>query len=477
MNRFWRIAVVLAALCVALAAMAACASAAKPHGGGAPKQKPAAGVDKSFGVGGVAKIATGGSQGPAQMALGSNGRVYVLQAPLLLAFEADGKPARGFGNNGRVRIEGASGYLGVSGLTVDSEGRILVVGTTNTPAGAREQATNPSATEPWNSALPPIDEATVVRFDEDGKRDPSFGNAGEVDTTFGLPRPTGALGAGIEYPAPVVIGTTISVDRQDRPVVGGNFYTAAYACGAADDISAPYTARLTASGAVDTSYAGGKGYSIVGPNGSVQALTETPEGGVATLSAGRPCGPREDPEASTFVSLTEEGLPSPTLDPARPTMYTTMIYTTPMFAVDSKGRFLFGQIDGPYPGGTVTLSRLLPSGAFDTSFGSNGGVPLLKGVTDPGAIAVDAKDRTVVAQSEMGRPYGPRVVRYTAAGKRDWKFGRKGLLEGPVANDEKGTITSMAIDGKGRIYTAGYVESKSLKTGHGIQITRFLPGK
>jgi hypothetical protein len=35
-------------------------------------------------------------------------------------------------------------------------------------------------------------------------------------------------------------------------------------------------------------------------------------------------------------------------------------------------------------------------------------------------------------------------------------------------------MTSVALDGRGRIYTARLVESKSLKTGHGIQITRFL---
>jgi uncharacterized delta-60 repeat protein len=309
----------------------------------------------------------------------------------------------------------------------------------------------------------------VGRYLEDGSPDTTFGTDGEVDTTFGLPRPTGQPGKTVEFERALVEATALTVDPQNRPVVGGSYSSAIYFCGYVNEHPVPFVGRLTTTGAVDTSYAS-KGY-IAGGEGSILGLAETPEGGVATLSNSRSCGPRSDLLESVFDVLTESGDQSPILDPARPRMYTGA-----GIVVDSKGRSLLIQYDNPYSEAPVNLMRLQPSGAVDTSFGFGGGIPLTGDVTSPGAITVDAKDRTLIAGSGIQHPYGPRLVRYTAAGKRDWKFGHKGLVEGPIADDKRGGVSALAIDGKGRIYAAGWVESKVLKTGHGLQITRFLPG-
>lgn len=468
MARFWRLLAILSTLCVASAAMAVAASGARPSGDkGKSKQAPAQ-IDKKFGTKGVAKIATGGpyAEKGVRMALGPNGRVYALQANLLLAFEADGKPARDFGDNGRLRIESTHGEIQATGLAVDSRGRILVSGTITLYPFRPDPSSRP---EPQTYVYSWLHEAFVSRYLEDGSPDSAFGDGGEADTTFGLPRPTGQPGSGVEFERPMVEATTLAVDPQDRPVAGGNYSSAIYFCGYVNEHPVPFVGRLTATGAVDTSYAG-KGY-VAGGEGSVLALAETPQGGVSTLSNSRSCGPRSDPLESVFDNLTESGDQSPVLDPARPRMYTGS-----SIAVDSKGRSLLIQYDNPYTETPVNLVRLQPSGAVDTSFGFGGGIPLKGDVTSPGAIAVDAKDRTLVAGSGIQHPYGPRLVRYTATGRRDWRFGAKGLLEGPIVNDKRGGVNALAIDGKGRIYAAGWVESKTLKTGHGIQIVRFLPG-
>jgi hypothetical protein len=203
----------------------------------------------------------------------------------------------------------------------------------------------------------------------------------------------------------------------------------------------------------------------------MMALAETPDGGVSTVNQTRSyCVEHPALELSTFDTLTENGDQSPVLDPARPKLAGSPI------AVDSKGRSLLFQPSESSPEAPPILQRLQPSGMVDSSFGFGGGIPLKGDVTSPGAIAVDAKNRTLIAQSYIQHPYGPRLVRYTAAGKRDWKFGEKGLLEGPIVNDKRGGVDAIAIDSKGRIYAAGWVESKTLKTGHGVQIARFLPG-
>jgi uncharacterized delta-60 repeat protein len=449
MTRFWRIAAVLSALCVVLAAMAVGASAAKLSGGKGTKKAKATGarVDTSYGSKGVAKIATGGkyAEGKVHMALESDGRSYALQGNLLLAFEPNGKPARDFGNNGRLRITSDRGELSPADVAVDSQGRVLVDGG--------------FLPYPFSQGQ---DEVFVDRYLPDGSLDPAFGNDGEATTTFGAPLSTAPSGGYAHIRA-----TTLGVDPEERPIVGGAYASAVNYC------HYQYTSlvgRLTTSGTLDTSY-GGKGYVAEG-KGEVKALSETPEGGVVTLSVGIYCGAREEIEPSTFASLTESGEPNPAVGPTP----VTLQYNDLNIAVDSRGRSLVVQSSNPYTEEPLLLTRLLSSGVVDASFGSRG-VSLGKEVTPPGAIAVDAKNRTLVVQSAMQHPYGPRLVRYTAAGRLDPKFGHDGLLEGAVVNDKRGGVNAMAIDAKGRIYTAGWVESKTLKTGHGIQITRFLPGK
>jgi uncharacterized delta-60 repeat protein len=469
MTRFWRLVAILSALCVASAAMAVGASGATTSGGkGKAKQAPAQ-IDKRFGVKGVAKIATGGpyAEKRVQMALGPNGRVYALQANLLLAFEADGKPARDFGDNGRLRLESTHGEIQATGLVVDSWGRILISGTITLYPFRRNPSSQPESRS-WGYSW--LHEAFVSRYLEDGSPDSTFGDGGEADTTFGLPRPTGQPGSGVEFEHPMVEATTLAVDPQDRPVVGGAYVDAVLPCAYDTERHASFTARLTATGAPDASYAG-KGY-VTGPNGTVHALAATPGGGVATLSSGTAfCAMHEFSEPTTFDVLTENGDQSPGLDPGRPRFYGGAPMT-----IDSKGRAVMFQAAGGFSEEPLRLLRLLPNGAVDTSFGFGGGIPLKGDVTSPGAIAVDDKDRAWVADSGIQHPYGPRLVRYTAAGKRDWKFGDKGLLEGPIVNDKRGSVDALAIDGKGRVYAAGWVESKTLRTGHGIQIVRFLPG-
>jgi uncharacterized delta-60 repeat protein len=468
MNRLWRVAMLVAALCVALASVAVGAGAAKPNADkGKKKPKPAAvRLDPSFGRNGVAKIATPlppsgtGLGDGVQMAFAPGGRVYALQGLLVLAFEPDGKPARDFGKNGRVKIESAHGEVKPTGLAVDSRGRVLVSGTiTLTPFRTDPPIPANAETIGYTS----VHEAFVIRYLEDGNLDPTFGSGGEADTTFDLPRPTGQPGKGVEFERPLLEATALTVDPQDRPVVGGTYSSALYFCGYQNEHPVPFVGRLTATGTVDTAF-GGKGY-VAGGEGRILALARTPEGGVATLSNSRSCGPRSDVLKSVFDALAEGGDQAPALDPTRPTMYTGST-----IAVDSEGRTLLIQFGDPYSERPLNLVRLLPSGAVDTSFGFGGGIPLQAPVTYAAAMTVDGKDRTLIAGP------GTTLARYTAAGKRDWKFGRKGVVNQGGAGNETTQNTAVATDGRGRIYAAAWVKSSSLKTGFGIQVARFLPG-
>ena len=102
--------------------------------GSAAAAGTSAGLDPSFGNGGRITAAVAGARyGAASvqgMALSPDGRTYVLAHSVVLAFEADGQPAAGFGKGGRVKVEPA-GAEGVTGLAVDSQGLVSVVDSNN----------------------------------------------------------------------------------------------------------------------------------------------------------------------------------------------------------------------------------------------------------------------------------------------------------------------------------------------------------
>jgi hypothetical protein len=308
-----------------------------------------------------------------------------------------------------------------------------------------------------------LTEAFVTRLLPNGTHDPSFGPGGEVDTTFNLPQPTGKPGTGVEYEHALVEANTLTLDKQGRPVVGGGFIDTAYFCGDINDRVTAFTGRLTTSGDLDTSYAG-KGYAT-GTEGAIRGAAPTPEGGVATLNWATPfCALHGFPTQSTFGALTENGDMSPGLDPARP-----RFYSSAAIAVDSRDRALMIQEGDPFSEEPGTLLRLLPSGTVDTSYGFGGGIPLTKPIDGAGALTVDGQGRAIVAHEGM-------LARYTAAGRKDSAFGKKGIVNAGTAGNETTVITSLAVHGKGRIYAAGWIQNPSLKTGFGIQITRLLPG-
>jgi uncharacterized delta-60 repeat protein len=423
--------------------------------GSAAAESSAAGLDPSFGNVGritVAVPAAGRYESlrVRGLALSPDGRTYVLDNSLLLAFEADGKPAAGFGVGGRVRVEPA-GAEGAKGLAVDSQGRVLVTGSVELGDQKRDG---------HRVRYTPVYAAYVIRYLPDGNRDVTFGDDGEVQTAFGLPRPK--TGHGVRYERASATATSIVVDSQDRPIIGGGFATD-YEGGCSVDFADhdPFIGRLTVSGAPDATF-GRKGYALIGGLGTVSALARTPEGGAATLSFGVSCGARSEEEPSRFSAFTESGEPAPDLDPDRPEFF-----AEGGMAIDPQGRILAVRIPPPAAEGGRALVRLLPDGDPDPSFGKDGGVMLKGGLAEMGAFAADAESRPILA------PFAHRIElrRLGADGAPDPAFGPGGRLFA-----EGGPAQEVELDGLGRIYTASIVAGKKLKTGFGVQVARFIPG-
>ena len=379
------------------------------------------------------------------MALGPEGRTYVLEHSLLLAFEADGKPAAGFGVDGRVAVDPV-GESEVQDLAVDSQGRVLVTGSAY--LGYQEREGHPSA---YAQIYTPY----VIRFLPDGNRDVTFGNSGEVQATFGLPRPTGPDGT--TYERASAISTSIVVDSKDRPIIGGGYAASYQGCQtiAAPD---PFVARLTVGGAPDTTFAG-KGYALDGGLGEVSALALTPEGGPATLSYGVSCGARSENQPSRFTAFNEGGRPAPGLDPHRPKFFMEQ-----EMAIDPMGRILVVQIPPPTAEGPASLVRLLPSGTVDTSFGTTAVV-----LGRPG-YPLRSPSTPRLGRSSRGPKGGSNCSRLTANGSAIRRFGAGGRhyrqgRDGPGGGPRR--AGPYLYDGRSR-------RQRHFKTGYGVQVARFV---
>lgn len=391
------------------------------------------GLDPSFGHGGVAKTTVQKRDQPIKaFTVATDGRVYVLDSRQLLAFRSDGKIARGFGEDGRVTVRPTVGKGGPIGMAVDSRGRLLIAGSTS--LRSRKAA-----------------EAYVIRLRPDGSRDASFGEGGEVTTDLGLPT------AGAEAPSLEV--TSIFVDAQDRPVIGGSFGAGSERrCGYTFESGpAPFVGRLSASGAIDASFAGSGTAVLKGPGG-VSSLAEIPGGGIAAFTT--PCStpPRFEWQAPVFSAFTESGEANP-LATERPLAFS---YTAP--AIDPDGRIV--ELESPPPAGegASALRRLLPNGERDPSFGNKGRVVLIHGLRPDGAFAVDAQGRPIIA-TETGKV---ELRRFLPDGRLDTAFGPRGRLV--AAGEEPSAI---ALDGSGRIYTVTLTRGSPKRI---VEVDRFIPG-
>jgi hypothetical protein len=98
------------------------------------------GLDPSFGNGGTATAEVPEADGYyGSFKVSPDGRVYVLAGSSLLAFNSDGTADTEFGGSGRITIapsfnpSESEADVGPSDLALDSQGRLLVVGSAPLP--------------------------------------------------------------------------------------------------------------------------------------------------------------------------------------------------------------------------------------------------------------------------------------------------------------------------------------------------------
>ncbi len=348
----------------------------------------------------------------------------LLGAVLLLGFvpPVEAAPADldpGFGDGGKVAVAPPAGAGEVaSASAVLPDGRLVVVG----------------MAAPARSGYAFL----ALRFNPDGRLDPSFGTGGRVWTdlvTVSSPLSGAVVGD-------VALGNSAAYAVAVAP--DGNLVSAGTTQSGATAAFA--LLRYSPDGRLDPGF-GTDGMAVVdldpGTDDVVSALAVLPDGRI--LAAGR---------AGDRFALARF-LPDGQLDPSFGAGGTVItgegLYAATDMLVDPDGRILVaGQ--GGIPGGfDFALARYLPDGGLDRSFGFGGITRTDLGASGEWAASlIREPDGSVVTAGTSGSSFA--LVRYLPNGYLDLRFGNSGIV---TAGPAIGSGHTLLREPDGRLVVAG----------------------
>lgn len=402
-----------ARLVVAMFAVVAVTAGAA--GGAVPAvEVPAGAVDPGFASGGVLTASFPTPPGPQEgrdAAIQPDGKIVVLtiagEASYLSRYLADGEVDTTFGSSGSVLLP-SDGFDAYSSVAVDTEGRIVVAGTEPT---AEWQAPDKSL------ALARV-RGVVYRFLGDGALDSSFGASGKAAIAVSPPEDL-TPGSASTTPFAVLTASDGSV------VVGGSvssvcFWESGYQFAQFAEESGTFVARLDANGAPDEQF-GDSG--IVSTHGRCKVEPgSVPEtfGGLVQPSSDTVLALADHPEDGTWRFRTYSSTGTPTEAQA------LAEGEIPMQIAVTGGHDLVLSEHDLYAGvdGTEVLRQFTPQGTPDTTFGTNGSIPIpsMSCEFGPGCFTVLPDGRILIA-GVMGSGDLIGIRRYLADGSVDESFG------------------------------------------------------
>lgn len=402
---------------------------------------PVGSLDPTFGTAGKATSSLVG--GADQIELQSDGRIVALSGTILSRYLPDGSVDTGFGNAGRVTVSFADApSILVNSFTLQPDDRILVTGSIRRTAVDQDIA--------------------VARYLADGSVDTGFGTAG-----------TAVLVNADNFEQ----GAKALVQTDGRIVVAANWDVPPAGQRSHNDFA---VMRFNADGSVDTAFGTG-GRTTVNVAGRTDIVTaavlqsdgrivlagRVADGGGANPDLGMV---RFDADGSVDTTFASNGV-------LRRDISGRGEWDEPEgIVVQPDGRLvvvLQSRFDPtvPYP---FSLARFEPTGALDTTFGTNGVVitPIGTGNALTREVALQGDGRIVVVgqvASATVNDFG--IARYLANGSLDAGFDDDGilLLDFFAAND---AATDVAIQRDRRIVVAGTALNGSA---FGLAMVRVMP--
>jgi uncharacterized delta-60 repeat protein len=372
-------------------------------------------LDRSFGDGGLLTV-KGAHDYPGAVAIGRKGRIVVAGVHTVARRMPGGRPDRSFGKRGLVRLDSGA-YAGHNSFVARGSSAVAVG-----PQGAVYVAGAACSERPSFSC-----DYAVSRLTKTGALDQSFGQGGT---------------ARIGFEKPVSRAMSIAITAGGRLVVGGT------TCDGHCEFA---LARLDRNGELDPSF--GSGGKVVSSSGGG---CDFPFQGMALDSGDRIVLARLcDAHVVSVARFTPSGRPDRSFGNGGRVTRRVPIQSVNAITVDSHDRM---DLAGRYFGrpGVVRFGR---DGRFDSSFGYKGvarPAHLTRlGFTDPTSVALDSRDRIVVAARAL-RPRGLSFARFEPDGHVNHRFGHDGTR---LVGRKRGfrEASSVAIDRRDRIVGAGRV--------------------
>ncbi|MGH7137700.1 MAG: hypothetical protein ACREHD_18285, partial [Pirellulales bacterium] len=463
-------------------------------------------LDSSFGNGGYVVTTLGYNWTPTGVAVEPDGQIVVAgwadvpdREAVVAMYNAEGGLDPSFGNGGIVTTRFGNSFAEADGVAIDSQGRIDVVGLTESAQQSNELfaarfsttgkldttfgtggdavlSTGPNGTGGRAIAIDGADNlvvagyegvynqtslALVARFTSAGVLDSTFGGTGYATTSFGTAN-TAATGD---------VANAVAIDGHGNIVIAGN-------AGAIQPEGQIGVARFTSLGVPDATF-GTNGAVTQGSRSTAYGLAITPPGNIVVAA---------DANYDVFaaVQFTSAGAVDNSFGNAGETdvdfgpPYTASQANA--VALTSTGQILLaGRVIGVNLPGDFALARLSPNGSLDATFGpdQNGTVvSQFQTSVSNGARAMalqsDGKIVTVgSAWSETTRLFS--VTRYNEDGSLDSSFGTDGTVETDMTNNpfkQDNDADAVAIDSQQRIVVAGTVD---VPGGTDIALARYEP--
>jgi uncharacterized delta-60 repeat protein len=390
------------------------------------------------------------------------GALVMASERTLARYLPDGRLDPEFGDGGMVKIAAPDGLrFSLGDIAIDGHGRTVLFG------GA---VNNNAPLQPVFPAYPAgllfPSFAAILRYQRDGKLDPTFGDGGVVLTDFGLPPSP-------PYQTPVVVGTVGTVDSQDRPTLIGGVEEIIGTCGhSAFGRLDRLIARLKPGGELDPTFGRGDGISFLPDTRERVSDIALDRGGDLILAATPGEESCDGAPDLTLIRMHANGVLDPTFGTAGMHRYPERGSPGDLVVDRFKRILVMGD----------RLLRLTASGNLDRSFGQAGEVALDfpgNGQSGAGLAAIDSHDRPLLVGTFAERPSkrvrtSLMVSRLLTSGKLDRSFGRGGLIVTPFGRRSNVSGRDALIDRKGRLVVAGVVTRPSLEPTAGFALARYL---
>jgi uncharacterized delta-60 repeat protein len=319
---------------------------------------------------------------------------------------------RSFGAGGKVVTDVFGGGDEPSDIAVQSDGKLLV-STLSQRSGGDPRA-------------------LVLRYDADGRLDPSFGDGGRaaVEVPGAEPRVT----------QPAVRPVALEVQADGRIVVVSDAFVSG---GTKTAVT-----RLSPSGSPDATYGdGGTRVTTLGTDNEPMDLALQPDGKVLVVANVRFEGDANPNMRPGLLRFEPDGDPDPTFDgdgraiapPAGSELPTAL-------AVRADGRILVASSLNRF---YISLLRFLPDGRPDSAFGEGG--RLVRGYGGEYPSISDLALRPNGASVGLGENEAPFLTAFTPEGELDGSFGSGGV----VPSGAVGRGRAAALDARGAAVVVG----------------------